>query len=277
MKTGGRSGQRVGDSPSRAGFTLIELMVSAGVMSIILAAAYVCFRSGVSSQRLVEGRVDMAQNARVALAMLTADLRSACPLSKEREFLGMDRKVGEAEADNLDFGTHHYTPRREGEGDFCEVSYFLQETGPGLFSLWRRRNPGISPDPLSGGGREEIADGLRGLRFEYYDGLDWFDEWGDVDGRGKAATSLRLRSNLSGMPEAVRITLWFDPEQRPAPRSLPRPRNDEGGLPVMFQTIVRLNLAPLALEGTSSSGTSEGGSPSSGEAMPGAPSGGGRE
>jgi len=104
---------------------LIELMVSAALMSVILAAAYVCFSSGVESQTLVEERVDMAQQARVAIGMMTADLRSAAPLSKEVEFLGMDRMLGEIEADNLDFGTYNYRPRRAGEGDFCEVSYFL--------------------------------------------------------------------------------------------------------------------------------------------------------
>jgi len=253
------------------GFTLIELMVSVAVMSIILAAAYVCFSSGVSSQRLVEGRVDMVQNARVAMAILTADLRGACPLSKEVEFLGMDRMLGEIEADNIDFGTHNYTPRRSGEGDFCEVSYFLAESPePGQFSLWRRRNPRISFDPMSGGERTEIARGLRGLRFEYYDGLDWYDEWGDVDGRGQAETSAKLRTNLSGMPEAVRITFWFEPDRQSTTERPAGPGADEAR--VMFQTVARLNLAPMTLGGASSS--SQGGDTSAGETTQGTPAGG---
>jgi hypothetical protein len=246
-------------------------MVSAAVMSMILAAAYVCFSSGVSSQRLVEGRVDMVQNARVAMAILTADLRGACPLSKETEFLGLDRMLGEVEADNIDFGTHNYAPRRSGEGDFCEVSYFLAESPePGQFSLWRRRNAKISFDPMSGGERAEIARGLRGLRFEYYDGLDWFDEWGDVDGRGQAGTTAKLRTNLSGMPEAVRITFWFDPDARSATGRSAEP---DGGKPlVLFQTVARLNLAPMVLGEASRS--SQEGSSSAGETTQTAPAGG---
>lgn len=254
-----------------SGFTLIELMISAALMSLILGAAYACFSSGMASQRLVEGRVDLAQQARVALGLMTAELRSATPLSEELEFLGMDRRLGEVEADNLDFATHHYGPRRSGEGDFCEVSYYLvPEATPGLFGLWRRRQPGISLDPLSGGEREEMARGLRGLRFEYYDGLDWYDEWGDAEGRGLAENTLRPRPNLIGMPEAVRITLWFEAE--------PKGRRDgaggERGPPVMFQAVARLNLAPLTW-GTGAGGSgSEGGTESTGQGMPVTPGGG---
>ena len=74
-------------------------------------------------------------------------------------------------ADNLDFATHNYTPSAEREADFCETSYFLDQIPPPDTSrLFRRRNPIIAPDPLSGGSREEIATGLLGARFEYFDG-----------------------------------------------------------------------------------------------------------
>ncbi len=255
-----------GQRGTEAGFTLIELMVSMAVMSMILAAAYVCFSSGVSTQRLVESRTDVIQNARVAMGILSADLRSACPLSKEIDFLGMHRMLGTVEADNLDFGTHQYSPRHAGEGDFCEVSYFLTaEPGTGRLSLWRRRNPMISPNPLSGGGREEIASGVRGLRFEYYDGLDWYDEWGDVEGHGKADNSLKLRPNLTGMPEAVRITLWFDPDAEPSSSDSP-PQSGEEPPPMMFQTVARLNLAPMALEAETDAGSNTIGTPGEGSA-----------
>ena len=123
----------------------------------------------------------------------------------------MKRTLGEIEADNLDFATHNYTPRRAREGDFCEVSYYVEQNPQsGQFSLWRRRNPTLAPDPLSGGSKEEIANGVVGVRFEYSDGLDWYDNWGEVEGKAKAENSQRQQSNLDGLPEAVRITLLLD-------------------------------------------------------------------
>lgn len=263
---------------SAAGFTLIELMISGALMALILAAAYACLHAGFTAQKFVEPRVDAAQSARVAMNLIAADLRSACPLDKEVDFAGMDRTVGSVEADNVDFATHNYTPRREYEGDYCQVSYFVeQDSASGDFILWRRRNPMIGLDPYSGGRREEIARGIRRFSLEYYDGVDWYDTWGDPDGRAREETSLRTQYNLSGMPEAVRITLWIDPSP-PAPRAggegLAEPgTTSQREPPLVFQTVARLNLASrTSLGGTATSGSSgSSGSSSNPQGNPGFP------
>ena len=96
---------------------------------------------------------------------------------------------------------------------------------------------------------------------------DWYDNWGEVRGRAKAQSSLRERSNLSGMPEAVRITLKFDPNPKakaaePQEKSVTEP-------PLVFQTVARLNLA------ANSSSSSLGGADTNSQAMS-AAAGGGR-
>jgi hypothetical protein len=198
--------------------------------------------AAISSQKLIEPRMEVLQTARVAMTLLTADLRCACPLSQDYEFLGTHRMQGDIETDSLDFATHNYTPRGHGEGDFCAVSVFLdKDPRSGQLSLFRRRNPHITLDPLSGGSREEIARGVRGLKFEYSDGYDWYEDWGDTDLRGKRQFSQRSHPNLSGLPEAVRITLWLNPSRR-------APLTEERGAttnepPLVFQTVARLNLA----------------------------------
>ena len=234
-------------------FTLIELVISAAVMSLILGASYLCLISGVSGQRLIETRADATQRARVALAIVSADLRSACSVFKGSPFMGMDRLVGEVEADNLDFATHNYAPKTPTQGDYCEVSYFLsKDQQTGQWALYRRRDPTPDDEPIAGGTREEIIRGLSGLRFEYYDGFEWFDEWGDPDDRGKAANSLQYQPNLEGMPEAVRITLWLETAARkPAPTE-----ENATESPLVFQTVTRLNLASIN-RSASESGTEQ--------------------
>jgi len=261
---------------ARGAFTLIEVVISSALMALIITSAYLCLNAAVSSQKMIEPRATIFQNARVAMALMTADLRCACPLSPDSPFLGMQRMLGTVQADNLDFATHNYTPRRPREGDYCQVSYFLdKDRESGQFALYRRRNPTIALDPLSGGTREEIARGLVGLRFDYYDGLDWFESWGEVDRRSKAQTSRRERYNLEGMPQAVRITLWFDPNPKTKPAdsastaeasaSREEPVNEP---PLVFQTVARLNLA------TASQNVSRSGSNNSGQSAQPAPSGG---
>jgi len=260
-----RSGEYAGAVVS--GFTLIEIVISAGLMSLILVSGYLCLNAAVSSQKMIEPRVEIIQSARVAMALITADLRSACPLSKDYDLLGMHRMLGDAHADNLDFATHNYTPRRAGEGDFCEMSFFAeQDPQSAQLTLWRRRNPRIGLDPLSGGSREEIARGVLGLRFEYYDGYEWYDSWGDVERRGKAQTSRRERYNLEGLPEAIRITLWFDSN----PRAKKTESREESASepPLAFQTVARLNLAAAPQRG-SQNGASPASTDRAGQILPG--------
>lgn len=264
------SGPDAGSNRPRAasGFTLVELVISSSLMGLILVSAYLCLRGAISTQRLIEPRLDVIQTARVVLDQMSADLRCACPLSKEAEFLGVHRMAGEVEADSLDFATHNYTPRRPREGDFCAVSFFLdKDPQTGRFSLWRRRNPTIAPDPLSGGIREDLAEGVAGLRLEYSDGYEWYESWGEVEGQGKAQSSLRYHGNLYGLPEAVRITLWLDANST---GSIPRGPETGAGAeepPLVFQTVARVNLAAAA-QASSSSGASGGGDSSTSSAGP---------
>jgi prepilin-type N-terminal cleavage/methylation domain-containing protein len=278
-----RSAQAFGRSTS--GFTLIELVISAALMTMILVSAYFCLSAAFSSQKIIEPRADTIQNARVAMAIMSADLRGACPLSTNYPFLGMHRMVGDRDADNLDFATHNYTPRRSHEGDFCEVSFFVdKDPVSGTFTLWRRRNPTLAFDPLSGGRREEIARGLLGLKFEYYDGFDWYDTWGDVEGTGKQLTSSRDHPNLFGLPDAVRITLLFDrdPPSRAPPSSATAPspetaaspatpnssEKDTTEPPLVFPTVARLNLAHSSERGVSGGSTTRTISDTTGQPVP---------
>ncbi len=247
---------------SVAGFTLIEMTIAAALMVIVLTAAYLCLSAGLAAQRFIDPRMEAVQTGRVALAMMAADLRCACPLSSETEFVGMKRKVGDIEAWNIDFGTHNHTPSRRGEGDFCQTSYFVDaDPEDGGLVLWRRRNPRIALDPFSGGSREEIARGVRGLKFEFYDGLTWYETWGDANAnaRDKQRTSDESKFNLWGMPEAVRITLSLAPgirTRKPAENRDPSLRTvpDEERA-MVFQTVARIFVPASSIDGGSGSTT----------------------
>ena len=256
-------------NPSNRAFTLIELVISAALMTMILTASYFCLSAALSGQKLMEPRTEILQNARVTMALITADLRAACPLSKDFEFLGLHRTLEDNDADNLDFATHNYFPRQPGEADFCQLSYFLEkENENGQLNLMRRRNPRIGLDPLEGGTREVIARGLRGVRFEYYDGFDWYDTWGQAEKPGKEKKTTQLAPNLSGMPEAVRITLQFDPN--PGAKKTITSADTPLVPPMVFQTVARLNLtaasqsgfgSPASTNATSNPGNSQPGQP----------------
>jgi hypothetical protein len=134
-----------------------------------------------------------------------------------------------------------------------------QNPQTGQFSLWRRRNPTIALDPLSGGSKEEIATGVVGLRFEYFDGDDWYDSWGEIKA-GKLETTQRDRPNLSGMPQAVRVTLLLD--SNPKSRTVTGSGERAIEPPLAFQTVVQLNLT-AGLQDTADNGSSGSNGPDS--------------
>ena len=70
--------------------------------------------------------------------------------------------------------------------------------------------------------------GLRGLKLEYYDGLDWYDTWGDATVKKKVKYTTTQAPNLSGFPEAVRITLMLDADAGK--------KDAKPGPPLVFQT-----------------------------------------
>lgn len=131
----------------RQGFTLIELVISSALMAIILGSAYVCLNAGMATRKIIEPRTDMIQSARTALALMSADLKAACAMSKGPPFLGTDLMLETIEMDRLDFATNHFSPRKPQEGDFCEMSYFLERTpGSQGYTLWRRRSADLAMD-----------------------------------------------------------------------------------------------------------------------------------
>jgi prepilin-type N-terminal cleavage/methylation domain-containing protein len=276
VKCGARSAERgVFRQGADRGFTLIEIVISSAIMALILVSGYACLNAAISSRKIMEPRLEIFQSARVAMSIMSADLRAACPLSKDYDFLGMHRMLGEVQADNLDFATHNYTPRRPREGDYCQTSFFLEKSPEsGLYTLWRRRNPRIGLDPLAGGSREEIATGLVGLKFEYSDGYEWYDSWGDL--QGKLQSSRREHYNLDGMPEAVRITLLFDSNPHPAKEqsALATPAEKPATEPpLVFRTVARLNLSDAPRRSSSQSsddGSAPTGNPATGNAIQGA-------
>jgi len=238
-----------------AGFTLIEVVIASALMALILISAYACLSAGYASQKIIEPRSEVIQNARVAMALMAADLRAACPLSPDSEFVGMTRTVGDAQADNLDFATHNYTPRHPQEGDYCQESFFVdKDAATGRLNLYRRRNPIIAMDPLSGGSREEIARSLRGLKFEYYDGLEWYDSWGETKTSGQAPAASKRSGNLSGLPNAVRITLYLDGD----PQRIPATDKKASEPPLAFQTVARINLAEASAAAANSASDASG-------------------
>ncbi len=62
---------------NQRGFTLAELLVAVAVMGLVMAGVFVIQQQGQQAYLLGSSRVETQQNARVALDLMTRELRSA--------------------------------------------------------------------------------------------------------------------------------------------------------------------------------------------------------
>ena len=63
------------------GFTLAELLVATAIISVVLAGVFAVQRGGQQTYLLGASRVETQQNARVALELMTRELRSATSIT----------------------------------------------------------------------------------------------------------------------------------------------------------------------------------------------------
>jgi len=66
---------------NQRGFTLAELLVVTAVMGVVMAGVFVVQRGGQQAYLLGSNRVETQQNARVALELMTRELRSASSIT----------------------------------------------------------------------------------------------------------------------------------------------------------------------------------------------------
>jgi len=72
---------RYPDTPVRykAGVTLVELLVAVILLSLLMVAFYTVFKMGHKTYETGEKKVELIQNARIALDMMTSHIRQALP------------------------------------------------------------------------------------------------------------------------------------------------------------------------------------------------------
>jgi len=190
----------------RRGFTLLEVVVSMGILALIGAITFETIASALDTRDVLEVEDQANQSARVALDRLRRDLRLAYLTTSTTavntyvtEFVGKSN-----DPDSLWFTTlsHHRMYRESRECDQTEVTYWTEDdpTMSGAKVLLRREAPRIDNEPEKGGLIAPIAYHLKEVNYRYINPKTntWLDEW-DSTGVDQA--------NM--LPRAVQIALVF--------------------------------------------------------------------
>lgn len=162
------------------GFTMMELMISVGILAMVASLVYGSLSVTISSQRIVMKTQERYHAGRVALTKMVRDLTNAfiskhvSIMEKNREtlFIGKDDKV------TFTYLGHYRWNAESPESDQGVVSFFLKSKS-GVKQLIRREKTIIDDRPEKGGSEEVLANGVKKLEFEYYDPIqeDWTDDW----------------------------------------------------------------------------------------------------
>ncbi|MDP6935407.1 MAG: type II secretion system protein GspJ [Myxococcota bacterium] len=216
----------------RHGFTLVEVMVSLGIMMFMATIAWSTMAGTIEMRDYLEEQDQVDRSARVALNRLTHELSlafltdSTSAVNTYRTlFVGQD----DDPADQLWFTSlsHRRMYRGTRESDQTEITLWTDEDPkhPGRMVLLHREAPRIDHEPDQDGTILPLATSVTRFDLRYLDGEtgEWLDDW-DTAG---IETPDRL-------PRAVQILLTI---------MGPAPDDDESDVEHTYLTTVLLETA----------------------------------
>jgi len=188
---------------SRGGFTLLEVMLALGIVTIMASLVYASFSPTYQAKEIVEKQAEHYHGLRLAMNRLTRDISMAFISDRFDAKRFRERPthfVGER--DSLRFTTlaHERLYEDAKEGDQAVVEYRVDRDpdNPRIDSLIRRSNPVIDDRPEDGGYETVLAADVDSIEFQYWDvkKTDWVNDWDTTD-----------REYSTHLPERVRITI----------------------------------------------------------------------
>lgn len=215
---------------SQRGLTLLEIMVSLGIIALIATLIYGAL-DGMSKSREGLSRIgDRYHQGRTALSRITRELQSAyisaqVPLNpalvtRGTVFAGRDS----GHEDRVDFTAfaHRRLKRNAHESDQCELSYFMARDPdvPGKMDLVRREDPQIDLQPDKGGTVLVVAEDVAEFDLRYFDPVtqQWTESWDTLQASGQ----------FGRLPSQVKVSLVLN--------------HGPGDKPIRFQTKVPIQM-----------------------------------
>lgn len=167
------------------GFTLIELLIAITVLSIIMSVVYKSFTASTEGIKRAEAVDDINSTARVIFLKLMDDINSAYLTGKDVVFIGDSKRDKDLPQDSISLTSlsNLRMVKDAKETDLHEIGYYLKEEydyqkQEKRLSFFRREKKTIGIEPvLEGGEAYELADEIAGIRFSYFDGASWKDNW----------------------------------------------------------------------------------------------------
>ena len=184
----------------RSAFTLVEMMVAVGLMTLIVAVAAMVFSGSSELVRVTTARTEIYQNARAVLDELDSELRMAFLTSTGKVFMGYDNSTPSGAPQKQD-GTDTIwfnTMAEHLDGDkklhrAQQVYYYIAKDTRVL-----RKFFSTDPENSSLTTGDEIGFNVWDLQFQYMDSDGAVSHWANTL-LAKAAESLERQKDLEAL------------------------------------------------------------------------------
>ncbi len=203
----------------KRGFTLIELLIAISIAATILAIIYTSYSTTIRIRKDTDERMNIYQRGRSILDRMSKEIGSAISFEgregfastitmeevitkgmvvpKELQFVGDEDTISFLSTFGFSkggiFKISYYT-----ESDFDELSLYCREEG--MVDLLR------SDDPFKEDEGKLLAENISELKFRYYNGKEWIEEWPRGISYGYEV-GYKVKPLLWKLPKGVEITL----------------------------------------------------------------------
>jgi general secretion pathway protein J len=197
-----------------AGFTLLEVMIAIGIMTIILVILFGTYSAAVDRAARARELSQLYHEARVLLQLMANDLRSAYvkasveqaqqalqqAVSRSTTFLGEDRTEFNHPADKVAFSTMLPMQRPDvPDTEMCRVSYSIEPVNesPQRRGVFRLVNCSLDPEATDQDHLFLLTELAQGLDLKYYDaqGTEYLD-WNSRESRSGKHLPARVKITL---------------------------------------------------------------------------------
>lgn len=204
---------------SRRGMTLLEVLVSLGVLAMISLLIYGAFDSLSRGRKGEALRVDRARQGRDAIDRITHEMQGAflslhnptstSLITRQTAFIATNSST----FDRVDFASfaHRRVEKEAKESDQAEIGYFVVKDPDheDKMDLVRREQAPPDFEPKKGGVVNVLAEDVELFDVRYLDPLSgqWVESW----------DTTQLTGQLNRLPLEVKVTLVLKPVKNTPP------------------------------------------------------------
>ncbi|MBK9262451.1 MAG: prepilin-type N-terminal cleavage/methylation domain-containing protein [Polyangiaceae bacterium] len=209
---------------SQLGLTLIEAMVSIGVLALIGSLIYGAFDGMSRTRKGITQMADRYQQGRSAMSRIARELQTAF-VSKHGDYTANSTMISQqmrktafigkdhGSFDRIDFTSFAHRQLGPHESDQSEIGYFgSRNRETGATDLVRREDKYLDMEPDKGGVVNILVEDVDSFDIEYFDPLsrEWISDWDTTQAAGqpwRLPMQIRITLVINGGPGGKPVVL----------------------------------------------------------------------